>query len=77
MQTDASGVRLFFAALAIPLTAALILAMTIWLVGPRGPLLALTLNAFLLSEVAGFSRALTLPMPERFLRLPNRAAMAV
>jgi hypothetical protein len=36
--------------------------------GPRGPLVALMLNAFLLSEVAGFSQVFALPMPAGYFR---------
>ena len=56
-------IQAFFAALAIPLTTAVLLMVALWVSGPLAPLVALLVNAFVLFEVAGFSQAVRLPMP--------------
>jgi hypothetical protein len=61
-------IHAFFAALAIPLTTAVLLMVALWVSGPRAPLVALLVNAFVLFEVAGCSRAVRLPMPAGYFR---------
>jgi hypothetical protein len=61
-------IQAFFAALAIPLTTAVLLMVALWVSGPRAPLVALLVNAFVLFEVAGCSRAVRLPMPAGYFR---------
>jgi hypothetical protein len=63
--------RSFFAVLAIPVATAVALAVSALLFGPRGPLVALMLNAFLVSEIAGFSQVYAFPMPRGYFR-PRR-----
>jgi hypothetical protein len=63
-----SDVRAFFNALLIPMTVGVALALSAVTLDVRGPVVALVLNAFLVSEVAGFSDALPLPMPAWYLR---------
>ena len=45
--------KAFFSVLAVPLAAGLALALCVTLLDPRGPLVALMLNVFLLVEVGG------------------------
>ncbi|HYN05930.1 MAG TPA: hypothetical protein VES67_00935 [Vicinamibacterales bacterium] len=66
-----SGVAAFFAALAIPMTVSVTLVASSLAFGLRGPLVALLVNAFLVSEVAGVSQVFALPMPVGYFR-PRR-----
>jgi Glycosyl-4,4'-diaponeurosporenoate acyltransferase len=50
------------------LTTAVLLMVALWVSGPRAPLVALLVNAFVLFEVAGCSRAVRLPMPAGYFR---------
>jgi hypothetical protein len=61
--------REFFSVLAIPMITAMALLVSATLFDLRGPLVALTLNAFLISEVAGFSQAVRLPAAPWYFRL--------
>ena len=61
--------RAFFAALAIPLTTGVALAVSVVTLDVRGPVVALLLNAFLVSEVAGFSHVFALRLPDWYFRL--------
>jgi hypothetical protein len=63
-----SGVREFFRALAIPLVVGVLFAVSLAVLGPRGPLVALLLNAFLLSEIAGICQFVRPPVPAGFFR---------
>jgi Glycosyl-4,4'-diaponeurosporenoate acyltransferase len=65
------GMRACLAALAIQATAGLFLLASLTIFGPRGPLVPLALNAFLLFEMAGVSRVIGLPMPAAYFR-PRR-----
>jgi hypothetical protein len=67
-HAEANSVRTFFSALLIPLVVGVMLALSAVTFGPRAALTAFILNAFLLSEVAGFSGAMPLPMPAWYLR---------
>ena len=57
-----SDVRAFFGALAFPATSAVLLAFAL-LTDPRGPLVGLMVNVFVLFEVSGVSQVVRLPMP--------------
>ncbi len=63
-----SDLRAFFGALAFPLTAAVVLGVSVVTFGLRGPGVALTVNVYVLFEVAGFSQVLRLPRPAWYLR---------
>jgi len=69
MRTAASDARVFFGALLIPMTAGVALALSAVYFGPRGPLVALLVNAFLMSQVAGVGRVAEIPMPAGYFRL--------
>jgi hypothetical protein len=60
-------------ALALPAVAGLSLALALVL-GPRGPLVALAINVFVMFEVAGFSDALRLTLPAACFRATRRRA---
>ena len=68
MLADSASTRGFFAALSWPLAAATGLALSLIWLDPRGPIVALLVNAFLLFEVAGFASVFDLSFPERYFR---------
>ena len=60
--------RTFLAALAIPLLVGVTFAVSLVILGPRGPVVALLFNAFLLSEVGGVTQVVRLPLPAAYFR---------
>ncbi len=69
MKDAGANVRFFLAVLALPVATVVALVVSALLFGLRGPLVALTLNAFLVSEIAGFSQVYELRMPAGYFRL--------
>ncbi len=63
--------RAFFTALAIPLATSVTLVVAALFFGPRGPLVALLVNAFVLCEVAGLSQVFGVRLPAGYFR-PRR-----
>ena len=69
MRIAASDGRQFFSALLIPMTTGVALALSAVYFGPRGPLVALLVNGFLMSQVAGVGRVVEITMPAGYFRL--------
>jgi hypothetical protein len=61
-------VKAFLGALALPLAISLMLVLSVMHLDPRGPVVALMLNVFLLAEVGGLTQAYRLPLPAGYFR---------